>query len=52
MAVVKWEYKVLHVYWAGIERWLNSHGADGWEVCGLDSEKDCIILKRPRNKGN
>ena len=40
VAMLSYEYKVIDTG-RGIERQLNEHGAEGWQVVGVTTKKQC-----------
>jgi hypothetical protein len=48
--VQEWEYKVVGVGFrmgGGIEKLLNEHGREGWELVFVEHAKGLLIFKRP-----
>jgi hypothetical protein len=48
--VQKWEYKVVGVglrMGGGMEKLLNEHGREGWELVFISHQKGLLFFKRP-----
>ena len=46
----KWEYKVVSVGFrmgGGMEKLLNEHGRQGWELVFVSHQKGLLFFKRP-----